>query len=96
MNRAIAILAFATAATSTALTALAVTPTLIIDREGLAVIADNLAGTYELGADIDLGGTDWTPIGNDSTPFTGSFHGNGHTISEIGRASCRERVYSGV
>jgi hypothetical protein len=58
-------------------------PTLILDREGLAAIADNLAGTYELGADIDLGGTDWTPLGNDSTPFTGSFNGNGHTISGL-------------
>ncbi|WP_340701069.1 hypothetical protein [Brevibacillus borstelensis] len=37
-------------------------------------------------ADIDLSkapyntGNGWTPIGTETTPFTGTFHGNGHTI----------------
>ena len=39
-------------------------PTLITTREGLAAIANDLGGTYALGADIDIGGADWTPIGN--------------------------------
>ncbi|MDR0553337.1 MAG: cadherin-like beta sandwich domain-containing protein [Treponema sp.] len=50
-----------------------------------------LAGTYVLDADITL--ADWTPVGRsiwksagtpldpDSTPFTGSFDGNGRTIT---------------
>ncbi|MBQ6008186.1 MAG: hypothetical protein IJL17_06585, partial [Kiritimatiellae bacterium] len=56
---------------------------IIANREGLAAIADNLAGSYALGADIDLGGTDWTPIGTDSAPFTGSLHGNGYAIRNL-------------
>lgn len=41
---------------------------------------------YILTADINLGGTDntWTPIGsNKDHAFTGTFDGNGHTISEL-------------
>ena len=78
---------FAVFATTTA--ALAEVPldesgtTIITTREGLAAITNDLAGVYALGADIDLGGTDWTPIGNDSAPFTGSFHGNGHAIRNL-------------
>ena len=40
-------------------------------------------------ADIDLGaapyntGEGWTPIGNSSTPFTGTFNGNGKTIKNL-------------
>lgn len=35
----------------------------ISDAEGLMAVADDLGGTYELTADIDLGGAEWTPIG---------------------------------
>ncbi len=38
---------------------------------------------YILTADIDLSAYYWTPIGNSSAPFTGSFNGNGHTISGL-------------
>ncbi|MCD8378473.1 MAG: hypothetical protein LUB59_06775 [Candidatus Gastranaerophilales bacterium] len=41
----------------------------------------DLDGNYILMADIDLGGAEWTPIGSYSNPFTGTFDGNGHTIS---------------
>ncbi|MCR5751299.1 MAG: hypothetical protein K6G91_04995, partial [Kiritimatiellae bacterium] len=58
-------------------------PTLITTREGLAAIADNLAGSYALGAEIDLGGADWTPIGNVSAPFTGTLRGNNHAIRNL-------------
>jgi len=46
-------------------------------------MADNLAGSYALGADIDLGGAEWTPIGSGSAPFTGSLRGNGHAIRNL-------------
>ena len=35
-----------------------------------------------LESDIDLGGNEWTPIGGDQA-FTGTFDGNGHTISNL-------------
>jgi hypothetical protein len=38
-----------------------------------------LSGEYELTADITL--TDWKPIGDDITPFTGSFNGKNKTIT---------------
>ena len=50
---------------------------------------DSFAGkTVKLGADIDLGGKNWTPIGRrtgSSTydPFAGVFDGCGHTISNL-------------
>lgn len=42
----------------------------------------NLSGDYELAANINLTGA-WSPKGNSSTPFTGSFNGNGHTINGL-------------
>lgn len=41
------------------------------------------AGSYRLGADIDLSGIGWTPIGTPSAPFTGTFDGAGYTISGL-------------
>lgn len=45
------------------------------------------AGTYELGADIDMsaytGTNSSAPIGNATTPFSGTFDGNYFTISNI-------------
>ncbi len=38
---------------------------------------------YALGADINLSGIDWEPIGTNTHPFQGSFDGNGATISNI-------------
>ena len=55
----------------------------ITTRAGLEAIASDLAGSYALGADIDLGGADWTPIGNDLMPFTGTLYGNGHAIRNL-------------
>ena len=66
--------------------------------EELAAINDNLSGNYVLTADIDLGGVEWTPIGayapsgeseeeqeipSAETAFTGTFDGQGHTISNL-------------
>ena len=58
-------------------------PMLITTREGLAAIANDLGGSYALGADIDLGGADWTPIGTESAPFTGTLRGNNHAIRNL-------------
>ena len=51
---------------------------------------NNLAGTYALGRDIDAsataswnGGAGFSPIGNFSTQFTGSFDGQGRVISNL-------------
>ena len=35
---------------------------------------------FKLANSIDLGGHEWTPIGNSTTPFKGHFDGNGYTI----------------
>ena len=70
----------------------------ISTAEELAAINDNLSGNYVLTADIDLGGAEWTPIGAYApsgeseeeqeipaaeTAFTGTFDGQGHTISNL-------------
>ena len=58
--------------------------------EGLQAIADDMAGEYELGCDIDLNGVIWTPLGtsatqstNSPTLFTGTLNGNGHAIKNL-------------
>jgi len=39
--------------------------------------------TVKLGADIDLKGKEWTPIGNSANKFQGIFDGGDHTISNL-------------
>ncbi len=49
-------------------------------------LSENLSGSYALGTNIDASGTSsagFTPIGNQSTPFTGIFNGNNQTISDL-------------
>lgn len=41
------------------------------------------SGSASLTADIDLKGVVWTPIGSSTVPFTGTFDGQGHTISNL-------------
>ncbi len=44
----------------------------------------NYSGMYfELANDIDLGGKEWTPIGNYPNTFKGKFSGKGYTISNL-------------
>ncbi|HRY77667.1 MAG TPA: hypothetical protein P5154_02765, partial [Candidatus Izemoplasmatales bacterium] len=38
---------------------------------------------YRLTADIDLAGAEWTPIGTDTAPYSGTFEGQNHTISDF-------------
>ncbi len=54
----------------------------------------NLNGKYILMADIDMGNNEWTPIGSKSSPFTGVFDGNGHTIKNF--KISKETYYGGL
>lgn len=60
--------------------------TKISNKAGLIAMADNLAGSYYLSADIEVDDS-WTPIGSAATPFTGYLFGRGHTISKITQSS---------
>ena len=54
---------------------------LIMTKEQLMNIDMN--GHHKLGQDIDLGGMEWTPLGTEDAPFTGSLDGQGFTISNF-------------
>lgn len=59
-------------------------PYLIYTAEDLQNINDDVTAHYKLAADIDLQEMDFTPIGNtDTGAFTGSFDGEGYTISNL-------------
>jgi hypothetical protein len=50
----------------------------------LNAVRTNLSANYILVADIDLSGYfPWVPIGDNATPFTGSFDGAGHKITNL-------------
>ncbi len=50
----------------------------------LAAITDDLDGSYELTADLDLSSWgNWQPLGSEALPFSGTFVGNGHSISGL-------------
>lgn len=55
----------------------------------------SLSGNYILMKDLDLQGVEWTPIGTKGTPFTGTFDGNGHTISNW-KITDKTTKYSGL
>lgn len=60
--------------------------TLITTAEQFKKIGEDSTGwnkNYVLDKDIDLGGTEITPIGNKSTSFTGKFSGDGHVLSNF-------------
>lgn len=61
---------------------------LISNGAELAWFADKVnssSGNFnaELTDDIELGNFDWTPIGNSSKRYSGTFNGAGHSVSEI-------------
>lgn len=56
--------------------------TQITDEAGLRAMANGLSGDYVLANDITLT-SEWAPIGNTGTPFTGTFNGNGHAIKGL-------------
>ena len=62
-------------------------PYVITKPEQLALLAQKVNGGesyngcfFELGANIDLGGKEWTPIGTKSKPFKASFDGKGFSV----------------
>ena len=73
--------------------------TMIFTLEELIAFANdvNSGNTYKgktviLGADIDLANMEWTPIGNSTNKFQGTFDGNGHTISNLKITSGKSNV----
>ena len=61
-------------------------PYLIETEANLAWIASNSSKWnlhYRQTNDLDLGNHPWTPIGNSTTKFTGSFDGNGFVINNL-------------
>ena len=52
--------------------------------ETRAAAADSFNGkTFILTQDIDLGYNEWTPIGNSTNTFQGTFDGQGHTVANL-------------
>lgn len=59
-------------------------PYVIMTPTQLDEVRNDLHAYYVLGADIDLSGyASWDPIGAFKEPFTGTFDGDGHTISNL-------------
>ena len=61
-------------------------PYIVKSLEDLVHVADDLSASYKLGHSINTFGDEshtWKPIGNETTPFLGSFDGNGYTISNL-------------
>lgn len=59
------------------------TDTAVTEISSLSGITD-MAGNYKLTSDVTIDASSWTPIGDDNTPFTGTFDGGGHTITWSG------------
>ncbi|MHC4107667.1 MAG: GLUG motif-containing protein [Planctomycetota bacterium] len=68
----------------------------ITTPQELDTIRNNLAGCYRLGADIDLAGIAFAPIGSESEPFTGVFDGDGHVIENFAYDGLMQPPYSFV
>ena len=59
-------------------------PYLVATAADLNGVRDYLSAHFRQTADIDLSGySNWVPIGNDSTGFTGTYDGAGHTVSNL-------------
>ncbi|MDD4369443.1 MAG: fibronectin type III domain-containing protein, partial [Oscillospiraceae bacterium] len=64
-------------------------PYLIATEDHLNNVRNHLEKHFKLTANLDLNvapynsGTGWEPIGDEHTPFTGAFDGDGHTISGL-------------
>ena len=69
--------------------------TQITDEAGLKAIANDLSGNYVLAADITLTGQ-WTPLGTEASPFTGTFEGGGHSIKGLNVTASRDLDNSGL
>lgn len=59
-------------------------PVEVESAQDLQTVSDDLDGDYVLVDDINASGTqNFDPIGNDETPFTGTFDGDGHVITGL-------------
>ncbi len=58
-------------------------PYIITTKSQLKEVNQSLNSHYKLTSDIDLNNEPWTPIGTSTLPFSGTFDGNGHTISNL-------------
>ncbi len=67
----------------------------IATAEELAAVGNDVNADYELTADIDLSGYEWSPVGSKEAPFTGSLEGNNHTVTGL-TITDSSRVYSGL
>lgn len=71
--------------TTTTTTTVSTEPDLTVYPIGTAaeLAAIDLAKNYILTADIDLQGAEWVPLGDSATPYSGTFEGDGFTISNF-------------
>ncbi len=69
--------------------------TFIQTAEEFNNIRNNLNGKYVLINNIDLSSySEWSPIGTADAPFTGTFDGNGNTVSGLSITACN--TYAGL
>lgn len=52
-------------------------------KEGFLNIQNHPDGNFELLWHIDLEGSEWTPLGTEAAPFTGSINGGYYTVSNL-------------
>ena len=70
---------------------------LIKSAEDLNAVRNKLDGNYVLENDIDLSAFEnWIPIGTKEAPFTGTFDGGNHKISNIKITDIGENEYAGL
>ena len=69
------------------LASVAMATTYISNETQLAGISGNLSEDYVLTANITITTNPWTPLGDASTPFTGTLNGGGYTISGLSISS---------
>ena len=66
-------------------------PYLIESAANLRYLVDNIASyntkCFKQTVDIDLDYNPWTPLGNNTNPFKGTFDGAGHTIEHLAIAA---------
>ena len=58
-------------------------PYQIVTIQDLKDISLDLSAHYILTKDLDLTDVEWTPLGDESTPFTGLLDGNDHSLSHL-------------
>lgn len=65
---------------------------IISSAEQFNSIRNGLNKKYVLACNIDLGNTEWSPIGTKNAPFTGTLDGNGNTVSGLKITKCTNGV----